>query len=107
MPEPHFPPPIHFDFHQEPEPSEEEKLVDMFKYLFKKQQEKFDAQVQSNTESIQRLTDQLRQLIENQNNIPQEPFSDDTDEDSEYQSDHDDTISEEKAEQYQKPEVSV
>ena len=100
MPEPHFPPPTYFDFHQEPKPSEEEKLVDIFQDLFKKQQERLDAVFQSQAESIQRLTDQVRQLTENQNNIPQESFSNDTDEAFEYQSDHDDTLSEEEAEQY-------
>ena len=53
------------------------------------------------------MTDQIRQLIENQNNIPQEPFSDETDEAFKYQSFHNDTSTEEEAEQYQQPEVSV
>ena len=67
----------------------------------------FDAQIQSNAESIQRMTDQIRQLTENQSYIPQEPFANDTDEAFEYQAFHDNTLTEEEAEQYQQPEVSV
>ena len=100
---PSYPPSSTFDFHQKPEQSVEDLLMDMFKT----QAAQFDAQIQSNTESIQRLTDQLRPLIENQNNIPQESFSDDTGEAFEYQSEHDDILSEKEAEQYQQPEVSV
>ena len=58
--------------------------------MFHAQSTQFNAQIQSQAEFIQRLTDQVRQLIENQNNIPQESFSDDTGEAFEYQSDHDD-----------------
>ena len=103
--EPHFPsyPPSTFDFHQQPEPSEQDQIL----HMFKEQAAQFDAQVQSNAETIQRLTDQLKQLKENQNNIPPEPYSDDTGEAFEYQSNHDDTFSDEEAEQYQQPEVSV
>ena len=60
MPEPYFPSPTYYDFHQEPEPSEEEQLVDMFKDWFKKQDKNMDAIFHSQAESIQRMTDQVR-----------------------------------------------
>ena len=102
----HFPPSI-YDLHQEPDPSEEDQLNDMLKDRFKEMEAQFDAQIQSNAESIQRMTDQIRQLTENQSYIPQEPFANDTDEAFEYQAFHDNTLTEEEAEQYQQPEVSV
>ena len=106
---PHFSsyPPSTYDLHQEPEPSEEEQLVEMLKDWFKKQDEKLDAmaeifqsQNKDQATTLQIITDQTRQLTENQSYIPQEAFSDDTDEAFEYQAFHDDTLSDEKAEQY-------
>ena len=111
---PSYPPPNYYDLQQQ-EPSEEEKLFDMVKDLLNN--ERLDTMLeisrnqlesaQRQTESIQRMTDQIRQMIEKQNNIPQEPFSDDTDEAFEYQSEEVDMLEDEEAEQYQQPEVSV
>ena len=53
------------------------------------------------------MTDQIRQLTENQNYIPQWPFSDDTGEAFEYQAFHDDTLAEDETKQNQQSEVSV
>ena len=76
-------------------------------HMFKVQATQFDAQIKSNAEYIQRMTDQIRLLIENQSYIPQGVFSDDTDEAFECQTFHDDTLTEDEAEQYQESEVSV
>ena len=68
----HFPsyPPSTYDFHQEPEPSEEDQLIHMLNVWLEEREAQLDAQIQSQTESIQRMTDQIRQLTENQNFIP-------------------------------------
>ena len=82
----------------------------MLKNQFKKQDEKLDAmaeifqsQNENQVATLQRITDQARQLTENLNYIPQRPFSNDTDEAFDYQTFHDDTLSQEEAEQYQQP----
>ena len=67
--------------------------------MLKNRLAQFDAQIHSQTEYIQRMTSQMRQLTENQSYIPQETFSDKTDEAFEYQAFHDDTLSEDEAEQ--------
>ena len=61
--EPHFPsyPPSTFDFHQEPEPSEEEQIIDMLKNRLAQ----LNAYIHSQAAYIQRMTDQTRQLTEN------------------------------------------
>ena len=74
-PEPHFSsfPPSTFDL-QQPELSDGDQTVDMLKNWLTEQETQF----QSQTESIQRITDQVRQLTENMNCIPHEAFNDET-----------------------------
>ena len=83
FPDPYFPSylPFTYDLHQEPEPSEEDKMIDMLKDWFKKHNEKLDTlleifqnqfeSIQRQSISIQRITYQTRQLTENQSYIPQ------------------------------------
>ena len=69
----HFPsyPPSIYDLYQESDPSEEDQLNYMLKDWLKKREAQFDVQIQSQAVSIQRMTDQVRQLTENLNHISQ------------------------------------
>ena len=67
----------------------------------------FDAQIQSNAESIQRMTNQVRQLTDHLNHIYHGANSNNTEEAFECPEIHHDIITEDEAEQYQESEVSV
>ena len=67
----------------------------------------FDAQIQSNAESIQRMTNQVRQLTDHLNHIYHGENSNNTEKAFECPEIHHDIITEDEAEQYQESEVSV
>ena len=66
-------------------------------YMLKNWLEEREAQIQSQAESIQKITYQVRQLTENQNYIPQGGLSDDIEDSFEYQAFHYDTLAGEEA----------
>ena len=108
FPEPYFPsyPSSTYDLQQEPKLSEEDQMIDMLKDWFEKHDGKLDTMLetcQNQFKSIQRQSEFIQRLTENQRYIPHEIFSDETDEAFEYQVFHDDTLAKEEAEQYQEP----